>query len=66
MRVGSPEPPGKAPVSALAEQEAGLWSSLSLLAQPWAVLGSCEQVLVWGGASCSLLAPQAQRELCSG
>lgn len=65
MRVGSPESSGEGLACAPAEQEAtGRWSSLSLLAQPQAVLGSCEQALVWGAASCSWLPRLRERSVC--
>lgn len=65
VRVGSTEPSGEGPACAPAEQEAaGLWSSLSLLAQPQAVLVNCEQVLVWGGASCSWLPRLRGKSAC--
>lgn len=52
VRAGSTGLSGESPAWAPAEQEAtGLCSSLSLLAQPQALLGSCEQPLVRGGAS---------------
>lgn len=65
MRVGSTEPPGEGPVCSLAEQEAaGPWSSLSLLAEPQAVLGSCEQALVRGGASSFWLPRLREKSAC--